>query len=380
MKILLVSSGSGSRGGGEIFLDYLGKALVDRGHELIMWIPTHSRMDELAQRVSRFARVIRADYRSVYDYRTRTIATALNWRTSHRIAQQWRKLRPDVIHVNKQNLEDGLDLLRAADRSGIPSVCRLHITQTANYLDAKFAWLRDWTARRALNKYRGIIVTARRHAVEEFLRRSPRIAVIINGVPLVDWSQKSASRAAKRCQLGLSNADFLVVGIARLVAQKRPVAFLEKAKVIHKHVPAAKFLWVGDGDFSARWDEWVQRENLGGVISRIGWQRDILPFLFAGDLLLHVAKYEEGLPLSIAEAMSAGLPCAVAGDFTCEIPFFTAENVLFAHDAELLARELRDRAVLSRIATGGRRLAEEKLSLDTMVDAYERLYLEAAAR
>src|SRR6266487_3999702 len=327
MKILLVSSGSGSRGGGEIFLDYLGKGLADREHEVTTWMPAHPRMDELAGKVSRFGKVIRADYRNMYDYRTRTLATAFNWRTSRKIAPQWKKLKPDIIHVNKQNLEDGLDLLRAADRCGVPSVCRIHITQTARYLNARLPWLRDWIARRALNKYRGIIVTARRRAIEEFLRRSTRIETIFNGVPLVDLNQKQAMRAAKRHDLGLSSDDFLILGLARLVAQKQPFVFLELAKVIHQHFPAAKFLWVGDGKLSAQWDEWVAHESLGGVISRVHWQTDVLPFLFAGDLLLHVAKYEEGLPLAIAEAMAAGLPCAVTGDFAAEITFFHQDNV-----------------------------------------------------
>ena len=380
MKILVVSSGSGSRGGGEIFLDYLGEGLAGRGHEVTTWIPEHPRMDELAKRVSRFGRVIRADYRNMYDYRTRTLATAFNWRTSRKIARQWQSLKPDIIHVNKQNLEDGLDLLRASDWCGVPSVCRLHITQTARYLDARLPWVRDWIARRALNNYSGIIVTARRRALEEFLRRSTRIEVILNGVPLVDQDQKSAIRAVKRRDLGLSSDDFLVLGLARLVAQKQPFVFLETAKVINKHLPAAKFLWVGDGDLSVQWDEWVARENLGGVVSRVGWQANVLPFLFAGDLLLHVAKYEEGLPLAIAEAMSAGLPCTVTGDFASEIALFSDENILFANDAQLLARRLRDSEVLSRIAAGGRRLVEKKLSVSAMVDAYERLYAEAIRR
>jgi glycosyltransferase involved in cell wall biosynthesis len=160
------------------------------------------------------------------------------------------------------------------------------------------------------------------------------------------------------------------------VAQKRPLAFLEAAKVIHQHFPLAKFLWVGDGKMSAQWDEWVARENLGGVISRVCWQADILPFLFAGDLLLHVAEYE-GLPFAIAEAMAAGLPCAVTGDFAAEITFFHQDNVLFLDDAQSLADRLRDSEALSRIAAGGRRLVEKKLSVSAMVDAYERLYLEA---
>jgi glycosyltransferase involved in cell wall biosynthesis len=382
MKVLLVSSGSGSRGGGEIFLDYLGKGLADDGHEVMTWIPAHPRMDELAEKVSRFGKVIRADYRNMYDYRTRTLATAFNWRTSRKIARQWEKLKPDVIHLNKQNLEDGLDLLRAADRCSIPSVCTIHLTQTAHYLSARLPWLRDWIARRALGNYNCVLVAVqetRRKALEEFLRRSTRIETIFNGVPLVDQNQKPAVRAVKRCHLGLRTGDFLVLGIGRLVAQKRPLVFLEAAKVIHQHFSLAKFLWVGDGKMSAQWDKWVAKENLGGVISRVDWQTDVLPFLFAGDLLLHVAEYE-GLPFAIAEAMAAGLPCAVTHNFAAEVPIFNQDNVLFLDDAQALVSRLRDSEALSRIAAGGRRLVEKKLSVSAMVDAYERLYLEAIRR
>src|SRR5215813_2058900 len=102
MKVLLVSSGSGSRGGGEIFLDYLGKGLTDRGHDVMVWIPKHPRMDELAEKCTRFGQVVRADYCNIYDRRARSLSTAFNWAASNRIAREWRALRPDVIHINKQ--------------------------------------------------------------------------------------------------------------------------------------------------------------------------------------------------------------------------------------------------------------------------------------
>src|SRR5262245_43393475 len=120
MRVLLVSSGSGARGGGEIFLRYLGEGLAERGHEVIVWIPMHPRMNELAESCARFARVVRADYRNTYDYPTRSLATCFNWRVSRRVASEWEALRPDVVHINKQNLEDGLDLLRAARQSSLP--------------------------------------------------------------------------------------------------------------------------------------------------------------------------------------------------------------------------------------------------------------------
>ena len=379
MNVLLDSSGSGSRGGGEIFLVYLGKGLAERGHEVLTWIPAHPRMDELAQKISRFARVIRADYRSIYDYRTRTVATALNRRTSDRIARDWAKLKPDVIHINKQNPEDGLDLLRATGQCGIPSVCTIHLTQTARYLRAKLPWLRDRIARGALRNYNGVIVAvqeARRKALEKFLGGHKRTETIFNGVPLMDQNQKPALRALKRRHLGLRTDDFLVLGIGRLVAQKQPFVFLNTAKMLYEHFPVAKFLWIGDGKMSAQWDRWVAQENLGGVISRVGWQADVIPFLFAGDLLLHVAEYE-GLPLAIAEAMSAGLPCAVTRNFAGEISLFDEHNVLFLDDPQSLADRLRDPAALTRTAVGGRRLVEEKLPIPAMADAYERLYADA---
>src|SRR5262249_17525258 len=114
MRVLLVSSGSGSRGGGEIFLEYLAKELTGRGHDVTVWIPDAPRMDELAEKCSRHAKIIRSDYRNTYDYSTRSLATCFNWGVSRRIAEEWSALQPDVIHINKQNLEDGLDLLRAA--------------------------------------------------------------------------------------------------------------------------------------------------------------------------------------------------------------------------------------------------------------------------
>ena len=92
MKILLVSSGSGSRGGGEIFLLYLGRALAARDHSIMTWMPTHRRMDELASQCAEFSEVIRADYVNTYDHRSRSLATLFNAKQSRAIARQWRAL------------------------------------------------------------------------------------------------------------------------------------------------------------------------------------------------------------------------------------------------------------------------------------------------
>jgi glycosyltransferase involved in cell wall biosynthesis len=376
MRVLLVSSGSGSRGGGEIFLEYLAKALTDRGHEVTVWIPDGARMDELAEKCSRDAKVVRSNYRNTYDYSTRSLATCFNWPVSRRIAEDWRAIAPNVIHINKQNLEDGLDLLRAARLCALPSICTIHLTQTASYLRARLAWLRDLVARRQLREYRGILVSvqaAREQALRDFIGEGARTATVLNGVPWVDRVAMRSERQRKRAELGVSDGELLVLGAGRLVAQKRPLLFLKIAKELHAHIPQIRFLWVGDGNLAPQWRETIAREQMGDFVSSAGWQSDVLPFFLAGDVLLHVPEFE-ALPFVLIEAMAAQLACVITRDLTSELSFLDDENVLFVDDLPELARKLANKETVVKVAMAGWKLVKDTLSVGRMAKEYEVLY------
>ena len=339
-------------------------------------------MDELAERCARFSQIVRGNYRNTYDHAMRSLSTCFNWNVSRRIAAEWQALGPDVIHINKQNLEDGLDLLRATRYSAIPSVCTIHLTQTATYLRARLSWLRDWVARWELKRYQGIFVAVqakRDEALRDFLNGNARTTAVFNGVPSIDTAALRSLREVKRRELGLSDDDFLILGVGRLVPQKRPLTFLDVAKKLHARMPATKFLWVGDGNLAEQWNSTVAREMMGSFVSCVGWQGEVLPYLLAGDLLLHVAEFE-GLPFVIVEAMSAGLACAVTRQLSKELSFLNESNVLFADDINELADKLRDRGTVSKIAKAGRQLVKNKLSVGRMAESYEQLYRETAKR
>jgi glycosyltransferase involved in cell wall biosynthesis len=359
-----------------MFLDYLAKGLVARGHEVWMWIPNHPRMDELAAKCGGVVRIVRADYRNTYDYAARSLSTCFNWGVSERVAREWQAIGPDVIHINKQNLEDGLDLLRAAQLSGCPSICTIHLTQTARYLRARAAPLRDWIARWQLSKYEGIFVAVQEHRrsmLDAFLANQGRTQTIFNGVPSIDNGVSLSQRELKRGQLGLEAQNFLVLGVGRLVEQKRPFLFLRIAKELHSRFPQMRFLWVGDGKLAKEWEKVIVRERLEKVVSCAGWQADVLPFLAASDLLLHVAEFE-GLPFVVLEAMAAQLACAVTSDLSGEVPQFNSGNVLFADDVKSLATMLENPSILRRIAEKGRCLVEDTFSVRKMAESYEQLY------
>ena len=381
MKILLASSSSGSRGGGELYLVYLGRALAQRGHAVTLWASSHPRMDELANSFSGFGEVLRSDYENTYDQRGRSVASYLGLGASRKVAAVWRAAEPDLIHLNKQNLEDGLDLLRAARQARVPHLCTIHLTQSGRFLRAKLAAPRDFVARRALRHYPGLLVTvleSRRRDLSAFLGDSPRLRMIANGVPLFNLARRGAVRAAQRAALGFAANDQLFIAVGRMVRQKRPLVFLEKAERILRALPEAKFLWVGDGNLSAEWDAQVAAKGLGQTIRRLPWHNDVQSLLLAADVFLHVAEFE-GLPLAILEAMSAALPCAITANLLGEMPFLTAENsIAIGADDSWVAR-LLDPAALRALGAAARWLAEESFSFERMAESYEALYRETLA-
>jgi glycosyltransferase involved in cell wall biosynthesis len=377
MKILLASSSSGSRGGGELYLLYLGRALAERGHEVLLWASSHRRMDELAESFAAFGEVHRSEYVNTYDRRLRSLASYANSDSAMRVADAWKSTGANIVHINKQNLEDGLDLLAAARRLDIPSLCTIHLSQSARYLQAVFAGLRDWVSRRALRKYDGLLITVlenRRRDLEQFVGASERIRVVPNGVPIFDLCRREEVRATMRRELGVAN-ELLIVAVGRLVAQKRPLAFLEQAKLVSERLPGTRFVWVGDGGLAAEWDHRVAALGLNGAVSRLPWQNDVVPMLFASDVFLHVAEFE-GLPLAILEAMSARLPCAIADHLLQEMPFFGPDDVIKVNDGGEWAAHLCDRARLVSMGERVRRIAEERFSFGAMAASYEALYHE----
>jgi len=107
-------------------------------------------MDEMAAAFSEFAHVIRGPYWNTYDRRLRSFHYAFGDLVLREVANAWRAENPDVIHIIKQNLEDGLDLLATADSICVPSLCFIHIPQSAGYLGSTMTSLLEWASRRRL--------------------------------------------------------------------------------------------------------------------------------------------------------------------------------------------------------------------------------------
>jgi glycosyltransferase involved in cell wall biosynthesis len=374
MRILLVSSSSGSRGGGEIFLLYLGAALKTAGHTVGLWASRHARMGELAQRFEAIGEVVRAEYRNTYDTWHRGLLVDRSPATLATLRASWLAWQPDVVHLNKQNLEDGLDLLEAAEALRVPHLCTIHITQSARFLRARFAGWRDGNARRALAAYRAPLVAvapARATELRTFVGATADVRVVLNGVPPA--AAPACDRATLRAAEGLRPNSLAIVDVGRLEAQKSPLRFLQHAARIRAIVPDAELRWIGSGRMAAEWDREVAARKLGATVRRIDWRDDVRGGLAAYDLMLHPAAYE-GLSLALLEAMDAGVPCAVDPAVHAQLPAALQACSLAVNDATDWAGLLGDRAKLAALGEQARAVVRKDFSTAAMGRAYESLY------
>src|SRR5262245_10159366 len=152
MKVLLVSSSSGSTGGGEIYLVRLAQGLSGLGHSVYTLCSTAPAMDKLAEALGRFGEVRRLDLVNTYQRLTRSLGAALNFEQQRRFSLAFQEFCPDVIHINQQVAEDGLDLILAARRSGVPLLSTIHIPYSAEELGARFGKLRDLVTSNVLRR------------------------------------------------------------------------------------------------------------------------------------------------------------------------------------------------------------------------------------
>ncbi len=207
--------------------------------------------------------------------------------------------------------------------------------------------------------------------LEAGIGRPEQYRVIPNGVEL------------ERFELARAPVPARVVMIGRLAPPKRPDLALRAFAQIRANVPGAKLHLVGDGPLRPEVERLSAELGLGGSVRFLG-HRDDVPEVLAGAECALLASDYEGCPLSVIEAMAAGVP-VVATDVggTADLVENGRTGILVPpDDPGALAAGLEDLLADSRrreeFGAAARKVAEERLSLHTMVEQLVALYEEAA--
>jgi glycosyltransferase involved in cell wall biosynthesis len=110
-----------------------------------------------------------------------------------------------------------------------------------------------------------------------------------------------------RAQHHIPEAAPLIGIVGRLVPIKNHALFLQAARFVHEQLPDAFFAIVGDGERRAELVEMASSLGLADRVRFTGWIADVPPVYGALDVLV-LSSNNEGLPVSLIEAMAAGVP------------------------------------------------------------------------
>jgi glycosyltransferase involved in cell wall biosynthesis len=286
-----------------------------------------------------------------------------------------RRLRPDIVHAN-------------SSKAGVLGRVAAVVTRVPIRIFTVHGW--------AFKAYRGAASTLYRWAdrltaplttaticVAEGERaaglaartcRADRTVVIPNGVDTTAGADPPVDTSA--------GDGPLIISVGRLAAPKDPLTLVRALAALETRPEA---LLVGDGPDRSAVEQEIAARGLAGAVSVAGERRDVARLLADADVFV-LSTRSEGAPMSILEAMAAGLP--VVASAVGGVPELVDDGetglLVPPGDPTVLAaaldRLLADPDLRTRLGAAGRERARTRFDIDVVRRAHLDLYARELAR
>jgi glycosyltransferase involved in cell wall biosynthesis len=285
-----------------------------------------------------------------------------------------RRHRPDILHASSSKA--GILGRMAAPLAGVPiRVFTVHGWAFAAYsgLAGRLYRLADRLVRPLTTVTVCVSERERELGVAAGTCDADRTVVIPNAVDVADAPRAGAARRDRP----------LIVAVGRL---KAPKDFLTLVRALGR-LEADSFtaVIVGEGPDRARLEEEIRSLGLAESVTLAGERRDVPELLAAADIFA-LASSSEGMPVSVLEAMAAGLPVVASrvGGLPEQVVDGVTGVLVEPGDpedlAEALAGLVADRELRRRLGAAGRARAEQAFDLEPFRSAHLELYSRELAR
>jgi glycosyltransferase involved in cell wall biosynthesis len=208
-----------------------------------------------------------------------------------------------------------------------------------------------------------------------------RVQVIYNGVDLSAFRNGYHDYPAIRRELGAGAGDPVLIQVARLDYLKDHATAIRTMERVVRQRPDARLILVGEGPERGKIEDLVRAKGLEANVRLLGLRTDVGRLLSAADLFL-LTSVSEGIPVTVLEAMAAGLPVVATrvGGMTEVVEDGQTGLLAPAGDAAALAdailRLANDPALGRRLGMAGRERVQDSFSEGQMHAQYRRLYEE----
>jgi len=279
----------------------------------------------------------------------------------------FKESRPDVVHLHNQT--PTIYAAVVARMAGVPSIVstrhslvdppRTVVEELKYAFAARFC---DWVV--------GICDATANNLRSMHSAPIRKIVRVYNGVaPLKrvtkeDWPPKTG---------------FTLVYVGRLAAVKNHALLLRAFHAGLSSMPGLRLWMVGDGSERERLERLAAELGIGEQVTFWGQQLDVAPFFSAADAFIMSSK-SEGLPISLLQAFSLGLPAIVTdvgGMAEVVRPAQAGYTVSVTDPTEMAAAILGlagNNAEREQFSSNAKEAYRTRFTLQTMVDAYMDLY------
>lgn len=294
----------------------------------------------------------------------------------------------DVLHAHSP-ASVGLLAYLTASTKRLPLIYTYHtsITDYTHYVkfiggSSIIKHAASWFSTTSTNLGDQIVVPSpkfHRLLLEQKVKRP--IHIIPNGINLGGF-KSAKSPGSFRNRLGMQPDAPILLSVGRIDPEKRLDFLIDAFDRIADHVPTARLVFAGDGSARKKLEEHAASVRSKDRIHFLGMvNRADLPDLLHDAAVFLSASTTEVHPISVIEAIAAGLPVLAVQDEAFEGMVIDGEN---GHQTLLDVNVYSD-TLLSllkdpeRLIRYGKRSAElsEKYSIEGQVRALENLYIES---
>lgn len=295
--------------------------------------------------------------------------------------QLWRLIRrekPDVVHTH--TAKAGFVGRWAAKLAGVPVILHTfhgHVFEGyfSPYKTRLFIWLE-----RATSLITDTVLTLteglRRELADKYrVARPERITVLPLGLDLQRFANTPRKTGQFRQMWGIPT-DAPLIGIAgRFVPVKNHALFLQAAAQLHAQRPDAYFVMLGDGELRADIESQIDALGLRERVIVTGWQRDLATAYADMDVFV-ISSVNEGTPVTIIEALTAGCPVVATrvGGLPDLLEGGRFGTLVPSGDATALTRAILDTLSAPPDTTDAQLAMLDRYSIDRLVSDLRSLY------
>lgn len=200
------------------------------------------------------------------------------------------------------------------------------------------------TIERWLARYTDGLITINEEdyqAAKSFHLRGKAYKIPGVGIDVKGIHDLKVDRAQKRRELGVPEDAFVMLSVGDLIPRKNHIVALRA--FAQANIPNSYYLLCGNGELKEMLQEESRKLNVSDRVIFLGFRSDVREILHAVDLFCF-PSLQEGLPVSLMEAMAAGVPC-IASRIRGNVDLMENEFLFAPNDIQAIKQKMESEQV-----------------------------------